>query len=117
MWQMTYKSICERLLGIEFTPNMSNIITEISARKHWVLISKDYDFPEMVNANQKLTNDQARYVCECFQNGIKDSRTILTNLGYDVDSFSLKERNAMYNVIYGIRNRKFYIDISKDYNF
>ena len=121
------REICRQLSnGIpiqEICNNMGNTdckdlyrtISGILDRSIWKSISKDYIFPDYPNKRDKFTDSEVRLICDALQQGL-GYKDILKMLNIDISTLSPKELSNYSDMISNIRLKRYYKDISKDYN-
>lgn len=114
--RLPYREIC-KLLGVEYSKNMSQVITSIRQKRNRKSVSNLYDLPDLNSNKQVFTNEEVREICRCFQMNMP-TRLILQRLNYPLDgNGTYSDNENIFEVIGKIRRRTTFTSISKDYNF
>ena len=98
--------------------NMCDNINRIRSGTYYRNISKNYNIPnlEAKRYDQKFSYSQIHTICKYLECGMKYSE-ILSKLNITPQSVSKKDYDGYKHFISRIKNRKAFIDISKDYRF
>lgn len=96
--------------------NLYTAISHIKKGWHFTEISSLYNIDRNSSKNV-FSDDEVHYVCKRIEDGEKN-KNILKELGYDIDINRDRTEYFKYmNAIAKIRQRKFYTEISSNYNF
>ena len=107
---LPYKQIAEKC-GIEFSNNVSILMSSIKRGDIWKDISSQYHFTDE-RSFQLFSNDEIHTICGFLELG-KTTDEILDIFGIEDSDERFKKRNS----INSIRRRDKFKNISKDYNF
>lgn len=99
----------------------THIINDIKGRRNYQSISKDYDFSNMSYNNlqhKKLDESVIHAICRCLEiDKSMKPKEIAERIGYDIGETYSREYGHFYHVVANLRNKTFYKDICKNYNY
>ena len=90
-------------------------INSIYTRRTWKRISKDYVFYNYDVREPVFTEQEIHLICKLLESKLPYSN-IISQLGYDYDSLSEREKNNMYQAISRIKCGHAFKEISSQYN-
>lgn len=105
------------IMGLDI--DITNIAKKIRTGKSESPIAAQYDFSNIPrNDYKKFTEQQVRFICECFQDRPElDYTSILELMGIDIWSMDNAQRKKLRDTLSTIKRRVSYIEIAKDYKF
>lgn len=106
------------LLSQDELENYCNIISNIRIGKYYKNISKDYNLisTEKDRSDQLFTFDQIEIICKLLSEG-KDYSSILNYFNINKNNCDSNKYDAYRHCLYGIKNRRKFIEISSKYIF
>lgn len=106
---LSYEEIRQEL-ELPNTTYIKSLLIRIKTGKQWKSISRHYKFNKRAEL-RKHTDDQIHEICKLIESGITSPSEILRITGIDEPYDKFKK------LVWFIRKRKVYKDISKDYNW
>lgn len=103
-------------LGLEVTPNNMDMIGNIYRGIAWRSISSKYSFPDYDDRFRVHDKETIKEICKYIEEGF--SNIEICNKVFNIPSTSnSRSCKHEYELVRMIRNKKYFVDISKDYNF
>jgi hypothetical protein len=106
------REVCELLqsgmrnIDIERTTGVHrSFVSMVRAKKAWRHISKEYNI--QVNRAKRFSESTIRWICQHIEDGKTNSEIIAESRNPDINA----------SLLHGLRKRKIYTTISKEYNF
>ena len=114
----TYSDIRDAMNLKGRTRNVNYTISDIKNGRAYASISKDYDFSNSYGRSDMVlfTDEEVEKICQILSTQLTSYLDILTQLGYDVNSLSDKEKEAYKKAITRIKTGTGHTDISSKYN-
>lgn len=94
----------------ENNPNLFSLISSLKRRKTWHHVTKNYDYESTKLVKHPTTI--IHEICRFIQDGLTNRE--ITNIV--IDRLNLDDKKCM-GLIKDVRNRKSYVDITRQYNF